>query len=67
PYRPETVGETGIRLVLGRHSGRKAILHRLHELGKEPTEQVVQRVLQAIKELPKGELVDDDLLLKLTN
>ncbi|HAW30198.1 MAG TPA: pyruvate carboxyltransferase, partial [Planctomycetaceae bacterium] len=39
PYRPETVGETGIRLVLGRHSGRKAILHRLHELGKEPNEQ----------------------------
>ena len=67
PYRPETVGETGIRLVLGRHSGRKAILHRLHELGKEPTEQVVQRVLQAIKELPKGELVDDDLLLNLTD
>lgn len=67
PYRPETVGETGIRLVLGRHSGRKAILHRLHELGKEPTEQDVQRVLQAIKELPKGELVDDDLLLKLTS
>mgnify|MGYP003633927130 FL=1 len=67
PYRPETVGETGIRLVLGRHSGRKAILHRLHELGKEPNEQVVQRVLQAIKELPKGELVDDDLLLNLTD
>ncbi|WP_299460349.1 pyruvate carboxyltransferase [uncultured Gimesia sp.] len=66
PYRPETVGATGIRLVLGRHSGKKAILHRLHELGKEPNEQIVQRVLQAIKELPKGELVDDDLLLKLT-
>ena len=67
PYRPETVGETGIRLVLGRHSGRKAILHRLHELGKEPNEQVVQRVLQAIKEFPKGELVYDDLLLNLTD
>ena len=67
PYRPETVGAEGVRLVLGRHSGRKAILHRLHELGREPNEQVVQRVMQAIKELPKGELVDDDLLLKLSS
>ncbi|QDT43566.1 2-isopropylmalate synthase [Gimesia alba] len=67
PYRPETVGESGIKLVLGRHSGKKAILHRLHELGREPNEKIVQRVLQAIKELPKGELVDDDLLLKLSN
>ncbi|QDT28321.1 2-isopropylmalate synthase [Gimesia panareensis] len=67
PYRPETVGAEGVKLVLGRHSGRKAILHRLHELGREPNEQIVQRVLQAIKELPKGELVDDDLLLKLSS
>ncbi|MEQ9066176.1 MAG: pyruvate carboxyltransferase, partial [Gimesia chilikensis] len=67
PYRPETVGAEGVRLVLGRHSGRRAILHRLHELGREPSEQTVQRVMQAIKELPKGELVDDDLLLKLSS
>ncbi|QDT96880.1 homocitrate synthase/isopropylmalate synthase family protein [Gimesia aquarii] len=67
PYRPETVGADGIKLVLGRHSGKKAILHRLHELGKEPNEKVVQRVLLAIKELPKGELVDDDLLLRLSD
>jgi len=67
PYRPETVGAEGVKLVLGRHSGRKAILHRLHELGREPSEQIVQRVMQAIKELPKGELVDDDLLLKLSS
>tara|TARA_R110002111_G_scaffold261492_1_gene334501 strand:+ start:12698 stop:13918 length:1221 start_codon:yes stop_codon:yes gene_type:complete len=66
PYRPETVGAAGIKLVLGRHSGKKAILHRLHELGREPNAQIVQRVLSAIKELPKGELVDDDLLLKLS-
>lgn len=67
PYRPEAVGAEGVRLVLGRHSGRRAILHRLHELGREPSEQTVQRVMQAIKELPKGELVDDDLLLKLSS
>ena len=65
PYRPEMVGAEGVKLVLGRHSGKKAIMHRLHELGTDPNEQMVQRILQAIKELPKGELVDDDLLRKL--
>lgn len=65
PYRPEMVGSEGVKLVLGRHSGKKAIMHRLHELGTDPNEQMVQRILQAIKELPKGELVDDDLLRKL--
>lgn len=62
PFRPETVGESGIKLVLGRHSGKKAVAHRLQALGFEATEAQIGTVLEGIKELPKGEVVDDDRL-----
>ena len=65
PFRPETVGADGIQLVLGRHSGRRAIAHRLEELGLKCDETVVAAVLDAIKELPKGDVVDDALLKTL--
>lgn len=65
PYRPERVGVEGIRLVLGRHSGRRAVAHRLHELGLEGDEQQVTAVLDAIKRLPKGTVVDGDRLRAL--
>jgi 2-isopropylmalate synthase len=64
-YRPEMVGAEGIRLVLGRHSGRRAVAHRLEELGLQLTEAQILDVLQAIKDLPKGSVVDDDLLRQL--
>ena len=38
PYRPERVGAEGITLVLGRHSGKSAVAHRLKELGLNPTD-----------------------------
>jgi 2-isopropylmalate synthase len=41
PFRPERVGAEGIQLVLGRHSGRRAVAHRLEELGLAPTEAQV--------------------------
>ncbi len=60
PYRPERVGESGIRLVLGRHSGRRAVAHRLCEMGIEsPTDEQISGVLEGIKSLPKGETIDD--------
>lgn len=62
PYRPEKVGASGLKLVIGRHSGRRAVAHRLHELGYELSEEQVLSVLQAIKEVPKDERITDDLL-----
>ncbi len=62
PYRPERIGADGIRLVLGRHSGRRAVAQRLEELGLRPSEEQVAVVLQRIKELPKGGNVTDEFL-----
>ena len=62
PYRPEKVGASGLKLVLGRHSGRRAVAHRLHELGYELSEEQVVAVLRAIKDVPKDEPIDDQLL-----
>jgi 2-isopropylmalate synthase len=65
PYRPEVVGAKGIRLVLGRHSGRRAVAHRLSELGIELSDEQVLGVLEEIKDVPKGVTIDDELLAKL--
>ncbi len=65
PYRPERVGAEGIQLILGRHSGRRAVAHRLHEIGIEADDMRVQLVLDAIKKLPKGFFVDDATLREL--
>jgi 2-isopropylmalate synthase len=65
PYRPERVGADGIKLVLGRHSGRRAVAHRLNQLGIEPADAQIIVILEAIKRLPKGTVVDDDILRKL--
>ena len=62
PYRPEAIGAKGIRLVLGRHSGRRAVAHRLQELGMELSDEQVLEVLDGIKDVPKGVSIDDELL-----
>ena len=62
PYRPEAIGAKGIRLVLGRHSGRRAVAHRLQELGMELSDEQVLEVLDGSKEVPKGVSIDDELL-----
>ena len=62
PYRPEKVGASGLTLVIGRHSGRRAVAHRLHELGYELSEEQILAVLQAIKDVPKDARITDDLL-----
>lgn len=62
PYRPEKVGASGLKLVIGRHSGRRAVAHRLHELGCELSDEQVLSVLQSIKDVPKDEPITDELL-----
>lgn len=49
PYRPELVGVDGIRLVLGKHSGRAAFEERLRRLGLSPSEEQVDAVTAAVK------------------
>ncbi|MAT15785.1 MAG: hypothetical protein CMJ46_11025 [Planctomyces sp.] len=65
PYRPELVGAAGIQLVIGRHSGKRAVAHRLEELGHTANDAQVMEVLQLIKTLPKGEKVTNDKLTEL--
>ena len=64
PYRPELVGGDPIRLVLGRHSGRRAVQSRLAELGRTVSEEQAVQVLEAIKRLPKQTEVTDGWLLE---
>ncbi len=64
PYRPELVGGDPIRLVLGRHSGRRAVQSRLADLGIPASEAQALGVLESIKRLPKGTPVTDDWLRK---
>lgn len=65
PYRPEQVGGGRIQLVLGRHSGRRAIAHRLQELAFSATEEQVSRIVELIKAQPKGVVIDDPMLQTL--
>jgi 2-isopropylmalate synthase len=65
PFRPEMVGASGIELVLGRHSGRRAVARRLQELGLAATDEQVLAVLDRIKKVPKGTIIDDALLRQL--
>ena len=65
PFHPERVGADGIQLVLGRHSGRRAVAHRLETLGFRFSDDQVMTVVDRIKQQPKGTVVDDVLLRKL--
>lgn len=65
PFRPECVGAAGIELVLGRHSGRRAVAHRMREIGIEADDAQVLAVLESIKQLPKGTVIDDATLRQL--
>ncbi len=65
PFRPKIVGADGIHIVLGRHSGKTAVDHCLRELGIEPTDSQIAAVVEGIKTVPKGTVVDDALLRRL--
>ncbi|MCL4156328.1 UNVERIFIED_CONTAM: hypothetical protein GTU68_054005 [Idotea baltica] len=67
PYRPERVGQQKIHLVLGRHSGRSAVSHRLQELNLPNDKHSVNYVLDAIKTLPKGTMITDVVLEQMLN
>ncbi|HLJ11540.1 MAG TPA: pyruvate carboxyltransferase [Planctomycetaceae bacterium] len=65
PFRPDMVGAKGVELVLGRHSGRRAVEHRLEALGLAADIHQVAAVLARIKNAPKGTIIDDSMLRQI--
>ncbi|WP_339061341.1 2-isopropylmalate synthase [Tepidibacillus marianensis] len=63
--RPELVGYSSNKLVLGKHSGRHAFRERLLALGYVLTDEQVNVAFQKFKELTmkKKEIFDDDLMM----
>jgi 2-isopropylmalate synthase len=67
--RPETVGASHTRLVLGKHSGRHALKVRLSELGYALTEDELDRAFARFKNLAdkKKSITDADLEAVMTD
>ena len=64
---PASVGLTANSIVLGKHSGRKALQHRLHELGHEVSGNELDVVYRRFTELAdrKKSIYDQDLIALL--
>ncbi|MBN1427502.1 MAG: 2-isopropylmalate synthase [Anaerolineae bacterium] len=67
--RPELVGATQSRLVLGKHSGRAALRQRLVEMGYQMTDEEIVRVFERFKQLAdrKKTITDADLEALMTD
>jgi 2-isopropylmalate synthase len=61
---PASVGFTGKNIVLGKHSGRKALEHRLNELGHKLSHEELATVYNRFTELAdrKKSIYDQDIL-----
>ncbi|MDJ0828568.1 MAG: 2-isopropylmalate synthase [Desulfobacterales bacterium] len=61
--KPETIGLSRNRLVLGKHSGRHALRNHLKEMGYDLSDEELDIVFTKFKELAdkKKQLVDEDL------
>ncbi|HUF27448.1 MAG TPA: 2-isopropylmalate synthase [Gemmatimonadaceae bacterium] len=57
---PESVGADGTRLVLGRHSGRRALQQRLGGMGYDLGDEALRAVFARFKELADRKKVIDD-------
>ncbi len=60
---PETIGLSGSRMVLGRHTGRHGFVDRCKKLGFKLTKQEIERAYQRFLETAdkKKEVFDEDL------
>jgi 2-isopropylmalate synthase len=61
--RPEDIGLSANKLVLGKHSGRHALRDRIKEIGYDLSDEELQIVFKKFKELAdkKKHIVDEDL------
>lgn len=66
--KPETVGLSASKLVLGKHSGRHALRSRLKELGYDLSDEELKLVFKNFKTLAdkKKHIVDEDLEVIVT-
>ena len=64
---PASVGFTGQNIVLGKHSGRRALEHRLNELGHKLSHEEIDVVYHRFTELAdrKKSIYDQDILALL--
>lgn len=64
---PASVGFVGTNIVLGKHSGRRALEHRLHELGHDLSKDEITAVYERFIDLcdRKKSIYDQDLLALL--
>jgi isopropylmalate/homocitrate/citramalate synthase len=70
PYRPQLVGQSGPRIVLGKGSGLDSIAIWLDRLGIEWKESIeVEEILREVKtaSLEKKETLDEDEFLKIVD
>jgi 2-isopropylmalate synthase len=66
--KPETIGLSASKLVLGKHSGRHALRSHLKEMGYDLSDEELQLVFTKFKELgdKKKYIVDEDLEVIVT-
>jgi 2-isopropylmalate synthase len=66
--KPETIGLSTNKLVLGKHSGRHAMRSRLKEMGYDLSDEEINLVFTRFKELAdkKKHVVDEDLEVIVT-
>ncbi len=66
--KPETVGLSQSRLILGKHSGRHALRSKLKGMGYDLSEEELNLVFKRFKELAdkKKQIVDEDLEVIVT-
>ena len=66
--RPETIGLSANKLVLGKHSGRHALRSHLKEMGYDLSDEELKLVFKKFKELAdkKKHVVDEDLEVIVT-
>ena len=61
---PETIGLSGSRMVMGRHTGRHGFADRCRQLGFRLTEQEIEQAYQRFMEIAdkKKEVFDEDII-----
>lgn len=70
PYSWDFVGQEGVKLVLGKKSGRESIVNKLNELGIDSSKIDVDKLLMLVKEeslKKKSPVSDDDFKNLLAN
>jgi 2-isopropylmalate synthase len=53
PFLPERIGAPPVELVLGKHSGRRAVAHRAAQIGVTLNDDQVNQVLDHLKRSPR--------------